>query len=155
FIWFTILQVWLISLRPWRLWHPSPDLLLLVILFRCVNEPRRIGMTTAFFVGLRMDVHDAGLLVTQALIHGLAAYGVIVLARRLQRFSALAQAAHILPIVVAAQAATSLLHAWIAGEWAGWVWLWSAVFTVALWPLADILLHLPQRRQDEIDAGAS
>lgn len=155
FIWATILLVWLISLLPWRLWQPTPDLLLLVILFWCVNEPGRIGMTTAFFFGLLMDVHDAGLLGEQALTYVLAAYGVIVLARRLQRFSAMAQAVHILPIVVAAQAATSLLHAWIAGEWAGWTWLWSAIFTVALWPLADILLHLPQRRQDEIDAGAA
>src|SRR5690554_1873977 len=48
FIWLTILLVWLISLLPWRLWQPAPDLLLLVILFWCVNEPRRIGLTTAF-----------------------------------------------------------------------------------------------------------
>ncbi|WP_397475139.1 rod shape-determining protein MreD [Pusillimonas sp.] len=155
FIWFTIILVWLISLLPWRLWQPAPDLLLLVILFWSVNEPRRIGLTTAFIFGLLMDVHDAGLLGEQAFTYVLAAYGVIVLARRLQRFSALAQAVHILPVVVAAEAAARLVHAWIAGEWAGWAWLWSAVFTVALWPLADILLHLPQRRQDEIDAGAA
>lgn len=155
FIWFTIVLVWLISLLPWRLWQPAPDLLLLVILFWCVNEPRRVGMTTAFVFGLLMDVHDAGLLGEQALTYVLAAYGVIVLSRRLQRFSALAQAVHILPIVVAAEAAARIIHAWLAGEWAGWAWLWSAVFTVALWPLADILLHLPQRRQDEIDAGAA
>lgn len=154
FIWATILLVWLISLLPWRLWQPAPDLLLLVILFWCLNEPRRIGLTTAFVFGLLMDVHDAGLLGEQALNYVLAAYGAIVLTRRLQHFSALAQAVHILPVVVASEAVTRFIHAWLAGEWTGWAWLWSALFTVALWPLADILLHLPQRRQDEIDAGA-
>lgn len=154
FICSTILVVALISLLPWRLWQPAPDLLLLVILFWCLNEPGRIGLTTAFAFGLLMDVHDAGLLGEQALNYSLAAYGTIMLSRRLQHFSALAQAVHLLPVIVAAEAVTRIVHAWLAGEWEGWTWLWSALFTVALWPLVDILLHLPQRRQDEIDAGA-
>jgi len=155
FIWVTLLLVWLISLLPWRLWDPAPDLLLLVIAFWCLNEPRRIGMTAAFVFGLLMDVHDAGLLGEHALAYTIAAYGAITLTRRLQRFSAMAQAIHMLPIIVAAQAVSRIVHAWLAGEWLGWAWLWSALFTVALWPLADILLHLPQRRQDEIDSGAA
>ena len=44
FIWCTLLLVWLISLLPWRQWAPAPDLLLLVLAFWCLNEPRRIGM---------------------------------------------------------------------------------------------------------------
>ncbi|HUH88987.1 MAG TPA: rod shape-determining protein MreD [Pusillimonas sp.] len=154
FIWGSILLVWIISLLPWRLWQPAPDLLLLVILFWCLNEPRRVGMTTAFVFGLLMDVHDAGLMGEQALIYVLAAYGTIVLSRRLLHFSALAQAVHILPIVVASEAVARIVHAWLAGEWTGWTWVWSSLFTVALWPLADTLLHLPQRRRDEIDTGA-
>jgi len=153
FIWSTILLVWLISLLPWRLWHPAPDLLLLVILFWCLNEPGRIGLTTAFVFGLLMDVHDAGLLGEQALNYTLAAYGTIALSRRLQHFNALVQAVHILPVIVASEAVTRIAHAWLAGEWTDWTWVWSALFTAALWPLVDILLHLPQRRQDEIDAG--
>lgn len=155
FIWSTILLVWLISLLPWRLWQPAPDLLLLVLLFWCVNEPSRIGLTTAFIFGLLMDVHDAGLLGQQALHYSLAAYGAIILTRRMQRFSALAQAVHMLPVIVASAAISSFIHAWLVGEWTSWTWLWSALFTTALWPLADILLHLPQRRQDEIDSGAA
>lgn len=154
FIWVTIFVVWMISLLPWRLWQPAPDLLLLVILFWCLNEPRRIGLTTAFVFGLLMDVHDAGLLGDQALNYVLAAYGTIALSRRLQHFNVLVQALHILPIVVISEAIARIVHAWLAGEWMGWAWVWSALFTVALWPLADTLLHLPQRRRDEIDAGA-
>src|SRR5690606_15778000 len=102
-----------------------------------------------------MDVHDGGMLGEQALSYVLASYGAIVLTRRLQHFSAVAQAVHIFPVVLASETLTHIIHAWIAGEWGGWSWLWSVLFTVALWPLADILLHLPQRRQDEIDAGAA
>ena len=155
FIWATLLLVWLISLLPWRLWQPAPDLLLLVIAFWCVNEPRRITMLTAFTFGLLMDVHDTGLLGDQAMIYTIVAYGAITLTRRLQRFNAVVQALHMLPVVVFAEAASCVINAWLAGEWIGWQWLWSALFTVALWPLADILLNLPQRRQDELDAGSA
>ncbi|HWL27939.1 MAG TPA: rod shape-determining protein MreD [Burkholderiaceae bacterium] len=155
FIWVSVLLVWLISLLPWRLWQPAPDLLLLVLAFWCLHEPQRITMLTAFFFGLLMDVHDGGLLGEQALTYTLVAYGAVVLRRRLLRFNAVIQALHLLPVFVLAEAATRVMHAWLAGEWADWDWLWSALFTVALWPLAEILLHLPQRRLDETDAGSA
>jgi rod shape-determining protein MreD len=154
FIWCTIILVWLISLLPWRLWQPAPDLLLLVIAFWCVNEPRRIGMLTAFVFGLLMDVHDAGLLGAQALTYTLVSYGAVTLTRRLMRFDVVVQAIHMLPVFIGAQIVSHLVHAWLVSEWAGWQWLWSALFTVALWPLADVLLHMPQRRLDEATPGS-
>src|SRR3546814_19212486 len=62
FIWFTLILIWMISLLPWRLWQPAPDLLLLVVAFWCLNESQRVTMLTAFVFGLFMDVHDAALL---------------------------------------------------------------------------------------------
>jgi rod shape-determining protein MreD len=155
FVWGSILLVWLFSLLPWRLWQPAPDLLLLVIAYWCLHEPRRVAMLTAFIFGLLMDVHDAGLLGEQALVYTLVAYGAISLARRLQHFNSVVQALHMLFVIVGAEAVSRLIHAWLAGEWAGWSWVWAAIFTTLLWPLADILLNLPQRRQEEIDSGAS
>lgn len=154
FIWATILLMWLISLLPWRLWQPAPDLLLLVIAFWCLNEPHRINMLTAFMFGLLMDVHDGGLLGAQALTYTLVAYGAIILRRRLQRFNVIVQAIHMLPVFVGAQILSHLIHAWLVSEWAGWQWLWSALFTAVLWPLAEVLLHMPQRRLDETDSGS-
>ncbi len=155
FIWVSLLLVWLISLLPWRLWQPAPDLLLLVIAFWCMNEPLRINMLVAFCFGLFMDVHDGGLLGEQALTYTLVAYGALQLSRRLQRFNPIVQAIHMLPIIIAAEAVAGLSHAWLASEWNGWHWLWSALFTAALWPLADVLLHMPQRRLDETESGSA
>lgn len=155
YIWSTILVVWLASLLPWRLWAPAPDLLLLVLAFWCLNEPRRVGMPVAFFFGLLMDVHDGGLMGGQALAYTLVAYGVELLRRRLVRFNALVQAVHLLPVFLAAAIVARLFYAWMSGEWAGWGWLWSTLFTVLLWPLADFLLHLPQRRLDDPDSGSA
>src|SRR5690606_39224505 len=58
FLWFTVVAFWMFSLLPWRTWDPAPDLLLLVIAYWSLNEPRRVGMVTAFFFGILMDVHD-------------------------------------------------------------------------------------------------
>ena len=155
FIWTTILLAWLASLLPWRLWAPAPDLLLLVIAFWCLNEPRRIGMPVAFFFGLLMDVHDGGLIGGQALAFTLVAYGIELLHRRLQRFNAIVQALHLLPVFLSSAIIARLFYAWMSGEWAGWGWLWSALFTVVLWPFIDFLLHLPQRRFDDADSGSA
>jgi rod shape-determining protein MreD len=153
FIWFTIFLVWLISLLPWRLWQPAPDLLLLVLAFWCVNEPQRVNMLAAFLFGLLMDVHDANLLGAHALVYTLAAYGAVTLTRRLQRFNVVVQALHMLPVLLGAEGVSRLIYAWLVSEWAGWQWVWSALFTAALWPLAEILLHMPQRRLDEAGSG--
>jgi rod shape-determining protein MreD len=154
YIWITILVIWLVSLLPWRLWPAAPDLLLLVLGFWCLNEPRRIGMPVAFFFGLLMDVHDSALLGGQALSYTLVAYGIELLRRRLVRFNAIVQAVHLLPVFLVAETVSRLFYAWLSGEWPGWGWLWSALFTVILWPLADFLLHLPQRRLDDADSGS-
>jgi len=153
FIWATVLLMWLVSLLPWRMWQPAPDMLLLVIAFWCLHEPRRITMAVAFLFGLLMDVHDAGLLGEQALTYTLVAYGTQILSRRILRFNVVVQAIHLVPVLVLAEGVARLAHAWLAGEWAGWAWLWSALFTVALWPLADELLLMPQRRLDAADAS--
>ena len=153
FIWLTLILVWLFSLLSWRVWLPAPDLLLLVITYWCLNEPRRVGMMTAFCFGLLMDVHDGSLLGVHALTYTLAAYGTMVLGRRLQRFNSVVQCIHMLPIFVVAKSSTRLIEGWLAGEWLGWSWLWSAIFMALLWPLVDVLFQMPQRRHEEGDGG--
>lgn len=154
FVWATVISMWLISLLPWRLWQPAPDVLLLVIAFWCLHEPRRINLVVAFVFGLLLDVHDAGLLGEQALAYTLVAYGAQLLSRRILRFNPVIQAIHLVPVFVLAEAVARLANVWLAGEWAGWAWLWSALLTVALWPLADVLLLMPQRRLDAADASS-
>jgi len=154
FIWLTVALIWLFSLLPWRVWQPAPDLLLLVIAYWCLNEPRRLGMGTAFSFGLLMDVHDGTLLGVHALTYTLAAYGTLMLSRRLQRFNSVVQCLHMLPVFVIAKSASRLIEGWLAGEWLGWSWLWSAFLMALLWPLADVLLQMPQRRLEEGDGGA-
>lgn len=152
FVWFTLILMWLISLLPWRVWPIVPDVLLLVLAFWALHEPRKVNMLAGFVFGLLLDVHDGGLLGEQALAYTLVIYGVLLLSRRILRFNVVIQAIHLVPVFVVGPALARFAHAWVAGEWAGWAWLWSALLTVALWPLADVLLLIPQRRLDDVDS---
>lgn len=153
-VWGSLIFIWMASLLPWRLWQPVPDVLLLVLAFWCVHEPTRVGVATAFVLGLLMDVHDGGLLGLHALCYVLVAYGLLRIQQRLQHFGVLVQMLHVLPILVLANLVSILLGAWLNTEWAGWDWLWSALITGALWPLVDVLLLLYQRRPDVGDVGS-
>src|SRR5699024_2194465 len=123
FVWLTVFISWMLSLLPWRAWEPAPELLLLVIAFWCLHEPRKVNLLTAFIFGLLMDVHDAALLGTQALSYILVAYGVLLLSRRLLYFNAVVQAIHLVPVFVISMGIARLPSTWAAGGWMGWSWL--------------------------------
>ena len=153
YIWATIVGVWMLSLLPWRTWMAAPDLLLLVIAFWCIHEPRRIGMVAAFVFGLLMDVHDVGPFGQQALTYAIVAYGASVLQRRLLRFDLWSQGLHMLPVFFIAKLIGVLICAWLANFWAGWSWVIGVLLTVALWPAVGWLLLLPQHRMNDADAN--
>jgi len=146
-VWGTIAFTWLLSLLPWRLWEFAPNLLLLVITCWAVNEPARVGLFTAFFFGLLMDVHDGTRLGVQGLSYIITVFGALLLARRIRHFSSVVQAVHMLPVFLLAEAIQRLAQSWLSAEWGGWAWTWSALLTAALWPLVDLLLHI--RRLDD------
>lgn len=154
-VWGSVFLTWLIMLLPWRQWSPAPDLLMLVLAFWVLHEPRRVNMLWAFSLGILIDVHDTAFLGQHALGYVLAAYGVIVLSRRLLQFEPIVQLTHLIPIFIIANAFPNVMHAWLAGEWGGWAWVLSACLTGMLWPLADFLLFLPHRRLDEADDGSA
>lgn len=150
-VWSTIFLMWLAVLLPWRLWPMAPDLLLLVLCFWTLHEPRRVTLLIGFLLGLLLDVHGGALLGEHALSYVLAMYGVGLMRRRLLLFNALVQVVYLLPVWLIALAIPRFIHAWLVGEWAGWDWVWSAVFMAALWPLVDFLFMLPHRRLDDAD----
>lgn len=154
FIWFSIMLVWMLSLLSWRIWPYAPDILLLVIVFWCLHEPEKVNLVSAFVFGILMDVHDAGVLGTYALSYILTAYGAIFLSRRMLRFGPVIQAIHLLPVFVIGNMASQLIHSWLLGKWVGWSWLLSVLITTALWPVADMLLLMPQRNRNQTDNSA-
>ena len=71
--------------------------------------------------------------------------------RRVLWFSVPAQALHVLPVFVAAHAASLLARLIAGGMFPGW-WLLAAPLAEALlWPVVVLLLLAPQRRAPDPD----
>ncbi len=128
-----------------------PDLLALVLVFWSVHQPLRVGIGAAFVFGLCMDVHQGGLLGANALAYTVLSFFAITIHRRLLWFSVPSQAVQVLPLFVASQWIGLGAKMLAGGAFPGWVILLAPVLQAALWPLASVLLLVPQRRAPDPD----
>jgi rod shape-determining protein MreD len=105
FIWFSLLSALALNmLTNMGLWGREawvPDLLALALVFWSVHQPLRIGVGTAFFFGLAMDVHQGALLGQHALAYTALGFLSIAMHRRLLWFPVPTQAVQLLPLFAA------------------------------------------------------
>jgi rod shape-determining protein MreD len=128
-----------------------PDLLALVLAFWIVHQPQRVGIGTAFCLGLLIDVHDRALLGQHALGYTLLGYLAVAAHRRLPWFSLPMQAPQVLPLFLLAHAVPIAARLVAGGMLPGWNVLAAPLLEALLWPLSSWLLLAPQRRAPDPD----
>lgn len=133
---------------PWL-----PDLLMLLLAFWGVHQPGRVGMGTAFVLGLCMDVGQSSLLGQHALAYTLVMFATRLTHRRLLWFSAGTQALQMLVPFAVAHALQVLIGVLSGGLWPGWWVVCAPVLEALLWPLASWALLAPQRRPPDPDGN--
>jgi rod shape-determining protein MreD len=141
---FLNVSVW--GNAAWR-----PDLLAVVLVFWGVNQPGRVGVGVAFFLGLLMDVHQGALLGQHAMAYTLLGFFAAVIHRRLMWFDMLSQAAHVLALLMSAQLVILLVRMVSGGQFPGWAYFLAPILGAALWPVANTVLLAPQRRAPDPD----
>lgn len=149
FIGATLLVALLINMlgqQPWL-----PDVLALTLVFWTVHQPLRVGIGAAFCFGLIMDVQQAGLLGQHALSYAALSYLGIMIHRRLLWFPVPMQALQVLPLLMAAHVLGLLLRLAAGAAWPAWSFWLSPVLQALLWPVASVLLLMPQRRAPDPD----
>lgn len=151
FIVFSLAAAFLLNLMPWGKLIGVPDFVALVLLFWNVHQPRKVGMGTAFLLGLLMDVHNASLLGEHALAYTLLSYGAITIHRRVLWVSPFWQMLAVMPLLVGAQVVPFIIRLLMGAAFPGWGYLIDGFVEAALWPLASILLLMPQRRPVDPD----
>jgi rod shape-determining protein MreD len=156
FIWGSLLAALLLNmLQNMGLWGRAawtPDLLALVVVFWSVHQPLRVGIGAAFVFGLCMDVHQGGLLGAHALAYAVLSFLAISIHRRLLWFSVPSQAAQVLPVFAVAQVIELVAQMLAGGSFPGLSMFLAPVVQAALWPVASVLLLVPQRRAPDPDA---
>ena len=151
FIWSSLIAALLLNMLPLGRVPWMPDLLALVLVFWNVHQPLRVGIGVAFMFGLGMDVHQSSLLGQHALSYTALSFAATMIHRRLLWFTVPSQAFQVLPLFVVAHAVELLIRMLGGGIFPGWIILMAPVLESALWPLASILLLVPQRRAPNPD----
>jgi len=131
---------------PW-----VPDLLAVLLVFWSVHQPLRVGIGTAFFFGLCMDVHQTGLLGQHALSYTVLSFLAIAMHRRLLWFTVPSQAMQVLPLFVAAHVIELVLRMLGGGIFPGWWMLLAPLLEAVLWPFVSVVLLAPQRMAPDPD----
>ena len=122
-----------------------PDLLALVLLYWCIREPGYVGVGTAWFVGLVMDVADATLFGQHALAYAVLAYAADYFRRRVLRFPLWQQAVQVAALLGLCAAIVLLVRIVGGAPLPRWTYAVPPVVGALLWPLLSVLLQYPQR----------
>ena len=122
-----------------------PDFLALVLLYWCIQEPRFVGVGTAWYVGLLMDVGDATLFGQHALAYAVLAYAAEYFRRRVLRFPLWQQAAQVAVLLALCAGLVVLVRVVGGAPLPRWTYAVPPLSGALLWPLVTGILQWPQR----------
>ncbi|KAF1046137.1 MAG: Rod shape-determining protein MreD [Herbaspirillum frisingense] len=146
FIAFSLIVAFLLNLMPWGQLVGVPDFVALALVFWNIHQPRKVGISVAFLMGLLMDVNEATLLGENALAYTLLSYFAIMIHRRVLWFPLRTQALHVLPLMLLTQAVQLVVQLLVTGKFPHWFYFSESVVSAVLWPVVSLLLLAPQRR---------
>ncbi len=128
-----------------------PDWVALTLVFWSIHQPRRVGLTLAWILGLIMDVNNASLLGEHALAYSILSYAAITMHRRVLWFGLSGQIVHVLPLLLAAQVVAVLIRLVVGGAFPGLLYFGASLVATLLWPVISFLYLAPQRRAADKD----
>jgi rod shape-determining protein MreD len=156
FIWGSLLAaLGLTLLMNMGLWGRAawmPDVMALLLMFWSIHQPRRISIGIAFVFGLLIDVHQGAMLGQHALSYAVLSFMGIAIHRRLLWFTVPSQAFQVLPLFIACHAIELSARMMAGGAFPGYLLLLAPLLESLLWPVASVLMLLPQKRTPNPDA---
>jgi rod shape-determining protein MreD len=151
FVYLTLAVALLLSYIPVGRAPLLPDWTALVLVFWCVREPLRIGMSQAFVFGLLVDIGHGALMGQHAMAYVVMAYLASTYSRRVLWFSVFSQALHLLPVFLLGPSLMALVRVLTGGEFPGLWLLAGSVTATLLWGPLTYLLLLPQYQPHDRD----
>jgi len=128
-----------------------PDFCALVLVYWGIYQPRRVGFTVAFFLGLAMDLVDASLFGQHALTYVTMLFAAIALHRRVLNFSLVGQSLHILPLLIAGDLIAMAVRLLAGYELPASTHMIGSLVAALLWTPLCVLFRLPRLPKAGID----
>ena len=149
YILLTLVLGLLLNLIPWSplaklLW---PDCIALLLVYWITYQYRQVGLGSAWFLGLLMDIADGVLFGQHALAYTLMAYLTQILHRRIQMLSPWQQSLYVFALLLVSLLTMLVTRMAFGGAFPGAVYFASGVIGAVLWPMFSLLLRLPQHRK--------
>jgi rod shape-determining protein MreD len=150
YVFLTLAVAYGIYLLPWFAPFLRPALPLIALLHWILYEPRRVGHSSAFVLGLLVDIADGSLLGLHALTYTVVFHIAQLFRVRISKFSLGGQALHVLALLLIGQLIVMFLNAFQGNATAvGPLYFLSSAVGAALWPIAYFLLEVPRQRFQE------
>ena len=147
----TLLVAMFLNMIPLGRLPGFPDCVALVLAFWCIREPLKIGMGSAFLLGMAMDVVDASVIGQHSLAYVLLAYAACSLSRRILWFPLIEQALQMLPLLLLSQVVMLVARMATGAEFPGLLYFLGSISATLLWIPLTYLLLLPQYQPHEKD----
>lgn len=144
----SFILAFMLTLVPLPEWARAfrPEWCALVLIYWCMALPHRVGVGTAWLVGLLLDVMTGTLLGQHALGLSVIAYLTLLLHQRIRVFPVRQQALTVLVMLLLYQ----LLLLWVRGVTghppSSWTYWTASLSSTVLWPWVFILLREARRR---------
>lgn len=148
----SIIVASILSMLPLEMWAWAPDVLMLVLVFWGIHQPRLVGMGVAFLMGLCMDVEQRALLGQHSLAYVLSMFLAHSVSRRVRGFPLWVQSFQLLPLFMMAHAVQMVSRMVTGGMFPGLLVILPPVLDALLWPLITLILLAPQRRAPDRDS---
>lgn len=151
FIAVSLLLALFFGLLPWSepLW--VPDVMVLVLMFWNIHQPRKVSIGTAFFFGAIMDIQNGAWLGEHALAYTLLSYFAITIHRRELWLTRMGRAVHVVLLLLLVRTVLLLVRMVMSGSYPDWTYFIPVPIEALLWPVFSWLLLLPQQRPEDVD----
>lgn len=147
----TLLVAYLLAIVPFPDWamHYRPQWVAMVLIYWIMALPYRVGIGSAWFAGLFMDILEGSVLGLNALSFAVIAYITLSLHQRLRMFSALQQSGLMLALVGLHMTITYWIKVAIEQTDSGsMLFLLGALSSAFVWPWLFLFLRQLRRGFD-------
>jgi rod shape-determining protein MreD len=128
-----------------------PDFCALVMVYWGVHQPRRVGFTIAFLLGLAIDLVDASLFGQHALVYVALLFAAIGSSRRVLNFSLIGQTLHIVPLLIAGDLIALAVRLLAGDELPSLRHFGGSLIGAFLWIPISVLFRLPRLPKINVD----